>query len=151
MIKKLGLFSILVLCLVFQNCGRVDQQGSLLTEPTILDFDQTFDYDYDKAPVVYGQIQFASKSAKKKFEDVAVIAVMGKSDGTTGVFDYDLSMENENGFPVCPSNSGRLTAGGTSVIDGCVSQTVSKQVIVKLKVTLIEGTKRTVFNFQKKY
>jgi len=150
--KKLILL-ICLLALSLVGCGRLESAGEVRLDSTFqrLSFEEIFNYYYDSAPEVYGQLQFVKKAADKNFQDVAVIAVMGKSDGSIGVMDYELKMINENGFPVCPSATGRLTAGATSVTESCVSQVISKTVTVSLKVTLVEGAKRRDFNFERKY
>lgn len=140
--------------LTFQNCGRMSETATLLTDPnrlSRLSFEDTFNYEYTSEPKVFGQVQFVSKDTSKDFTDVAYVAVMGRADGAVGVFDYEISLTNQDGFPVCPSKSGRLMGGATSVIDGCVSQANSTAVIVDLKVTEIEGAKKTVYHFQRKY
>ncbi|MBX3016280.1 MAG: hypothetical protein KF767_00210 [Bdellovibrionaceae bacterium] len=152
--NKLILVSLLLVSLVFQNCGRLDESASLIVDdPRIVrqTFEEIFNYSYTSAPKVFGQVQFVSKPTTRKFEDVAFIAVMGRADGATGVFDYEISIKNQSGFPVCPTVTGRLSGGSTSVTDGCVSQVNSSSVIVDLKVTEIVGTKKTVYKFQRKY
>lgn len=152
--NKLILVSLLLVTLVFQNCGRLNEEASLISEPLIVQrqtFEEIFNYEYTAAPKVFGQVQFTSKTAAKKFEDVAFIAVMGRADGAAGTFDYEITLKNQDGFPVCPVKTGRLTGGATSVTDGCVSQVSSTRVTVDLKVTEIEGTKKTVYKFQRKY
>lgn len=152
--KTLTILALAIITLTFQNCGRLSENASLISEPEYnpqASFETIFNYEYTSAPKVFAQVRFVSKPTAKKFEDVAFIAVMGRADGANGIFDYEITLKNDKGFPICPTKSGRLTGGGTSISDGCVSQVNSESVTVDLKVTEVEGSKKTTYTFQRKY
>lgn len=149
-----GIFALILVVLSFQNCGRVNNEASLVTGSSSnvkVSITDIFEYPYTQAPQVYGQVQFASKDATSGFSDVIAFATLGMADGSEATFDYDLSIMNENNFPVCPKQTGRLLKGATSVITSCLSNVNSKQVQVVLKAKLIEGEKATPFEFSHIY
>lgn len=123
-----------LLLLAFQNCGSVGD-SKLLTKTTPgFVFETFFHYPYSDAPEVYGQVQLATGASTASFNDVQYIAVFGRSDGASAAYDYDIDIVNESGHPVCPGRTGTASTGSTSVVDGCLSQVLSRSVRVTLKV-----------------
>lgn len=142
----LGLLSILIVGLAFQNCSpsfkEVQESQMALT-----DFRKLFNYPYDQAPSFYGEVQLVSNAASAKFNDVAYVGIVGQSEGATKNYAYELTVTNQSNFPVCPAMTGQLMAGQTSVMGSCISNVNSTKVKVTFKVT-VDGVTKT---FEKTY
>lgn len=135
----IALSGILLLGLTFQNCSpsfKVEQAAKL----NLNEFRKLFNYPYEQAPLFYGEVQLVSNSASAKFNDVAYVGVVGQSEGLSKNYSYELKVMNENNFPVCPTLTGQLMSGQTSVAGNCISNVNSTQVKVTFTVTVDGAT-----------
>lgn len=138
-----SLLAIVALSLVFQNCSPsfdVKELESVHVQ-TLSEYRKLFNYPYDQAPTFYGEVQLVSNSASAKFNDITYIGIVGHNEGANKTYIYDLSVTNESNFPVCPTLSGQLMSGRTSVIGSCISNVSSNKVKITFKVTVDGETK----------
>lgn len=137
---SLVICGLLGLIILFQNCGRVGQE-SLETAPVAFDFKTAlagFHYPYTSKPDYFAQIQLARSASSSDFSEVSYLATVAKSDRSDVAVDYELTILNQNGSPVCPERVGRLSEGGTSVVGSCLSQVEASSITLNFKV-IVDG------------
>lgn len=140
------LLGLMGLGVTFQNCApalKVTEEASL----SINEYRKLFNYPYDKTPTFYGEVQLVSNTASAKFNDIAYVGMVGHAEGASKNYTYELKVTNENDFPVCPTMTGQLMSGQTSVMGNCISNVTSTKVKIMFKVT-VDGATQT---FQKIY
>lgn len=130
---------------MFQNCARVGAPGEVTSSSVDADsylrsVQRGFHYPYTSKPAYYAQIQLARKDGTGDFSDVAVVASVGASDGESRTFSYQIDLENENGFPICPTATGTLSGGATTVEGGCTTAVSAESITATFTVTVNGAT-----------
>lgn len=127
----------LILCLLstqllFQNC-QSNHSGNYDLSVQGVDY---FDYPYKSAPDYFLNLQLLRPASTSTiFSDLTFFASLTPADGSIQSIAWSASLDDGNGFPVCPSQSGALSAGKTSITFSCVAPAGTSKVRVTLKYT----------------
>lgn len=121
-----------LLMLQFQNCAKNPPQFSDKELQKTMDF---FEYRYTKATDIYFEIQLVVDSEDATHRLYKVLGLAANSNGSTTNIEYSMQLFNQSGAPICPEETGTLTAGSTLVEETCLMtlQTVIGSAVIKVR------------------
>ncbi|HRK07512.1 MAG TPA: hypothetical protein PLZ57_07055 [Pseudobdellovibrionaceae bacterium] len=103
--------------------------------------DQFFDYPYKSAPTYFVEAQlFKPQGMAEKFEELTIFVSIAPADGQAVALEYEVNLTDANGFPLCPTESGRLAAGTTSLRFNCTALSRTAEVYLSVGYGPIAAT-----------
>lgn len=125
--------------IAFQNCG-----GSFPLTSSGLDSEEDFfGYPYKSAPDFYASMNlFRQEEAANNLSEFKFMAAAAPTWGETSI-QWEVKIQTEDGNTVCPTQSGTLSPGTSSIEFDCVSLLLAPKIIVQM--TLSSSGRTQVF------
>lgn len=130
------------LLLTYQNCAPFKSLEDPHSKSAASAADDGFfDYPYKSAPTYFVEAQlFKPQATMEKFEELTIFVSIAPADGQAVALEYEVNLTDANGFPLCPTESGRLAAGTTSLRFNCTALSRTAEVYLSVGYGPIAAT-----------
>lgn len=127
--------SVTLVTLTFQNCGSSSHAPGESTESSKISDTDFFAYPYSAKPDFYADVTLLKPATQlsnlSQFTFFGTVRYVSSSISTK----YTVKVTTPAGTLICPTHSGTLAAGETSIQFNCASAVLSNIAKVEMKVT----------------
>lgn len=122
----------LITALAFQNCGSSELQFEDLESTEIANF---LAYPYTSAPKFYSDIFLFRPASQNTLSQFKFLGTVTYPTLNTTTVQYEVKIQTPDGQTVCPTQTGNLLNGASSIEFDCVSLRSTESLDVKLTVS----------------